>query len=476
MELSIPQKKKHLLLLNRIIRAEIKKDIIPTPSKLTESDVNSYFNKLFVKKDDYYVPIKTKMDIKIDESKFIGLIKKPKMKAPKKEKMKEPIKEVMKVEEKKQEPEDMVKTAADFFIVKFINPYLKISKAGGDANKEKMMMIKRFVKFGKPVKDNIKSRWAKLYASILSPADEETEPKNELKGDTKITSHYLQDIKISEDIKLLDKKELVKELIKEPEEIIKKGQFEYDKNYFDSFELIERSDRGVKKDEEKLKIKMMLERLQFQYDLYTTPKHCIDTIFNNILNDKDLHNDKINILEPSAGTGRFIRYIIDNKSKLNINDLDAVEYSFDLYNLLKDKVKIDNVYNKDFLYFDNNKKYNLIIMNPPYRGTVSGINEPEYYKYHLIKAMILNKNIKTIYLISPNLSSSSKEPIGSNINLNLNNALLKRVNKFFKFDFENDMPNYKILKIGECDGFIKYTKNGTTKMQQSFNIYKINIK
>jgi hypothetical protein len=280
---------------------------------------------------------------------------------------------------------------------------------------------------------------------------------------------------INKEINLLNKKELIKELIKEPDELIKKGDFEYDKKYFDSFELIEKSDRGIRKDEEKLKIKVMLERLQFQYDLYTTPIHCIDTIFNNILNDKELHNNKINILEPSAGTGRFIRYIIDNKAKLKINELDAVEYSSDLYNLLKDKVKIDNIYNKDFLYFNNDKKYNLIIMNPPYRGSVSGINEPEYYKYHLIKAILLNNNIKTIYLISPNLSGSNYEQIGSNINLNLNNALLKRVNKFFKFDFENDMPNYKILKIGECKGFIKFTKNGTTKMEQSFNIYKIKL-
>ena len=46
MDITMMQKKKHLLLLNRIIRAETKKDIIPTPSKLSEEEVDSFFSKL----------------------------------------------------------------------------------------------------------------------------------------------------------------------------------------------------------------------------------------------------------------------------------------------------------------------------------------------------------------------------------------------------------------------------------------------
>ena len=78
MDLTLMQKKKHLLLLNRIMRAELKKDIIPVPSKLTEEEVNQYFNKLFVKKDDYYVPVKNKVSLSIDEELFKDLIKKKK--------------------------------------------------------------------------------------------------------------------------------------------------------------------------------------------------------------------------------------------------------------------------------------------------------------------------------------------------------------------------------------------------------------
>jgi len=162
------QKKKHLLLLNRIIRKEAKADIIPTPSKLSEAEVDSFFNKLFVKKDDYYIPIKNKMEIKIDEELFKGLIKKPKMAKEAKPMM---TKE-QKAEEKKQKEESLTKKSADFFISKFINPYLRKIKAGEDASKELKMMTDRFIKMSKPTKKNVEKRWSKLYASILGPADE----------------------------------------------------------------------------------------------------------------------------------------------------------------------------------------------------------------------------------------------------------------------------------------------------------------
>ena len=168
MDITMMQKKKHLLLLNRIIRAETKKDIIPTPSKLSEAEVDSFFNKLFVKKDDYYVPIKNKMEIKIDEELFKGLIKKPKMAKEAKPMM---TKE-QKAEEKKQKEESLTKKSADFFISKFINPYLRKIKAGEDASKELKMMTDRFIKMSKPTKKNVEKRWSKLYASILGPADE----------------------------------------------------------------------------------------------------------------------------------------------------------------------------------------------------------------------------------------------------------------------------------------------------------------
>lgn len=173
MEPTIPQKKKHLLLLNRIMRAELKKDIIPTPSKLTEADINSYFNKLFMKKDDYYVPVKNKMEIKIDETLFMNLIKKPKVKKMMEDtaEAKPTMTKEQKAEERKKKREEDIVKASDAFIRNLINPYLRKTKANEDASKELKMMTDRFVKLSKPVKKNIEKRWSKLYASILGPAD-----------------------------------------------------------------------------------------------------------------------------------------------------------------------------------------------------------------------------------------------------------------------------------------------------------------
>ena len=61
--------KAHLLLLNRLHRVEFKKDLVPTPSKLTDDEITQYFTKLFMKKEDYFVP-KSQVSLKIDEEPF----------------------------------------------------------------------------------------------------------------------------------------------------------------------------------------------------------------------------------------------------------------------------------------------------------------------------------------------------------------------------------------------------------------------
>jgi len=133
MEINMIQKRKHLLLLNRIMRNELKKDIIKTPSKITDEEVDKYFTRLFVKKDDYYIPIKSKIEINIDEELFKNLIKKPKKKEVKevekpKEKEVKKVKEVKEVEKPKEE--EVKKTNEKYLsIPKIISDYaLKFNK------------------------------------------------------------------------------------------------------------------------------------------------------------------------------------------------------------------------------------------------------------------------------------------------------------------------------------------------------------
>jgi hypothetical protein len=97
MSITIPQQKKHLLLLNRLHRTALKSELIPAPSKLLDDKVEKLFNEFFKKKDNYYIPKITSTILKIDEEEFKKLYKEPKQpKQPKQKAMKkeEPTKEM----------------------------------------------------------------------------------------------------------------------------------------------------------------------------------------------------------------------------------------------------------------------------------------------------------------------------------------------------------------------------------------------
>ena len=172
------QKRKHLLLLNRIIRAETKKDIIQTPSKLTEEDVNKYFKMLFIEKDGYFAPIKNKLELKVDEELFKGLIKQPKMKVMKP--MKDPKimedKEAMKEMKKQKEKEDelrIVNLTVNKIYKDLINPYVAKKKAGDKAEAEESALLKKFFQVSNNVRNEIKKISPKLYDNFLKPKYDE---------------------------------------------------------------------------------------------------------------------------------------------------------------------------------------------------------------------------------------------------------------------------------------------------------------
>lgn len=165
MDLTLMQKKKHLLLLNRIMRAELKKDIIPTPSKLNEAEVNEYFGKLFVKKEDYYyIPIKNKLEIPIDEELFKDVIKKPKTKE---EKMTE--KEVQKEKEKEMKT-NLVNMFYKKFENEFVRPYVEKKRAKEDFKKEEQLLIKKYIKLGSDVKKMVEKILPNIWKGLLNPA------------------------------------------------------------------------------------------------------------------------------------------------------------------------------------------------------------------------------------------------------------------------------------------------------------------
>jgi len=90
---------------------------------------------------------------------------------------------------------------------------------------------------------------------------------------------------------------------------------------------------------------------------YMTPYDVIDSALD-IKNNK-----KINILEPSCGTGQFLDKIKEKYPKAKIT---GIEIDGELYTILKNKYNDMNIINCDFLEYKFTDTYDMILGNPPY--------------------------------------------------------------------------------------------------------------
>lgn len=133
---------------------------------------------------------------------------------------------------------------------------------------------------------------------------------------------------------------------------------------------------------------------QTDNQFYPTPNH----IAEKMLADINLYEVNT-ILEPSAGKGNIVQSIEDKLIKMSNSyfseqklkyikqwSIDCIEIDPHLRAILKDtvckKYKNARVVYDDFLKFNTYKKYDLIIMNPPFK---------DGHK-HLLKALEMQKN------------------------------------------------------------------------------------
>lgn len=120
-------------------------------------------------------------------------------------------------------------------------------------------------------------------------------------------------------------------------------------------------------------------------EFYPTPKELLDKILSNV-EWHFIHT----VLDPSAGKGDIVDYISDaaknewcERYKFRYDrtlDIDCIEIDPDLQKILKGKGY--RVVNDNFLTFFTFKKYDLIIMNPPF----------SVGDQHLLKALDMQKN------------------------------------------------------------------------------------
>lgn len=172
-------------------------------------------------------------------------------------------------------------------------------------------------------------------------------------------------------------------------------------------------------------------------DFYPTPKSLIEKMCSKLDSLRDIKY----ILEPSAGKGNLIegfkdyyskdRYVDRNKVDKFIK-FDCIEKDDNLSNLLKGKGY--NIIFDDFLEFQPDRYYDLIIMNPPF------INGAE----HLLKALRV------------------QERIGGYIVCLLNAETLKN-------QYSNNRKHLCRL-LDEYDADIEYIQNGFSDAERSTDV------
>lgn len=117
----------------------------------------------------------------------------------------------------------------------------------------------------------------------------------------------------------------------------------------------------------------------------------------------DLKKNTIRILEPAAGVGNFIPLLIKkynyvDKLVIDVVDIDSVSLKIaqiilNKFEQFSEKIEI-NYINMDFLEMEIEKKYDMIIGNPPYKVLKS---KDEMLKRYLKKEWLKNKKTKNMY-------------------------------------------------------------------------------
>jgi DNA (cytosine-5)-methyltransferase 1 len=113
--------------------------------------------------------------------------------------------------------------------------------------------------------------------------------------------------------------------------------------------------------------------------IYFTPNDIIKLSIENI---KEYNKDIKIVLEPSCGSCEFINYIDKNFKDIIINGIEFNKTIYDSIKDIKGESNKINILNLNYLEYNNDVLYDLIIGNPPYYVMKKKDVDKKYSKYY----------------------------------------------------------------------------------------------
>ena len=369
------------------------------------------------------------------------------------------------------------------------------SKTGGSRAAGYIKKLIAMYKDGLEVFDINKMKWASDNLKAFGISMEEEEPKKRPLLKSSFLKKPLPPPAEAE--KPAEAVNIIEQVTEDAEEK-DVGKFSYNMDFFgaiDKMYTIQRNRASVRGKVVDAKLFDSIVSIQNNYDLYPTPLKSLLPIFEDIVQLEGRYTTPLSFLEPSAGTGNIVRSIIDFGNVKKIKQIDAVEMSQNLANLLQEQTSISNVYRQDFLTFEPKTDYHYIIMNPPY----SDGNNKTFWLEHMMKAMSIAWNqtkdggglqcaiyiiIPTTYLepmfkeYYPNGYGAAKKYIGEEIQFDMKLCNKKKdlVKKYGFYDNETDDwdADFWLKKVGIVDDFAKIERNGTARpLNITTGIYRL---
>ena len=243
--------------------------------------------------------------------------------------------------------------------------------------------------------------------------------------------------------------------------------------------------------EEYEKLKEFLDKLNYEEyhfvnsNYICTPLGCVEEMVNTIP-QQFWEKTNLKILDPCAGNGNFHAYISQKTPLKNLwfNDINQIR----IKNIKRIFGEDANIMQKDFLTFEEEEKYDLVVANPPYAKITDGKRTAKNHNISrdfILKALNVTKDGGYILFIVPDnwMSYADRNKVAeilSNyqfIHLNIHGAKswFPKVGSSFSWFLLQKSPNEKEFVVDNNYKLKRIEKALLNKNIQYIPLYYSNI-